>query len=80
MPHGQALVLCAGGVAGIAWMTGLLADAGHDVTGAATLIGTSAGATVAAQLGSGLPIEDVYARQADPALQSEASGPAAPHR
>jgi NTE family protein len=72
MPHGQALVLGAGGVAGIAWMTGLLAglaDAGHDVTGAGTVIGTSAGATVAAQLGSGLPLEDLYARQADPALQ-----------
>ena len=44
-----------GGVAGIAWMTGLLAglaDAGQDVTGVDLVIGTSAGATVAAQLGS----------------------------
>jgi NTE family protein len=69
----QALVLGGGGVAGIAWMTGLLAglaDAGHDVTGADLVIGTSAGATVAAQLGSGLPLDDLYARQVDPARQS----------
>ena len=69
----QALVLGGGGVAGIAWMTGLLAglaDAGHDVSGAGLVIGTSAGATVAAQLGSGLPLDDLYARQVDPALQS----------
>ena len=69
----QALVLGGGGVAGIAWMTGLLAglaDAGQDVTGADLVIGTSAGASVAAQLGSGLPLGDLYARQVDPALQS----------
>jgi NTE family protein len=69
----QALVLGGGGVAGIAWMTGLLAglaDAGQDVTGADLLVGTSAGATVAAQLGSGLPLESLYARQVEPALQS----------
>ena len=68
----QALVLGGGGVAGTAWMTGLLtglADAGQDVTGADLIIGTSAGANVAAQLGSGLPLRDLYARQADPALQ-----------
>jgi NTE family protein len=69
----QALVLGGGGIAGIAWMTGLLAglaDAGQDVTGADLVIGTSAGAAVAAQLGSGLPLDDLYARQVDPALQS----------
>jgi NTE family protein len=69
----QALVLGCGGVAGIAWMTGLLAglaDAGQDVTGADLVIGTAAGATVAAQLGSGLSLDDLYARQVDPALQS----------
>ena len=41
-------MLGGGGVAGIAWMTGLLtglADAGDDVTGADLIIGTSAGAT-----------------------------------
>ena len=59
MATGQALVLGGGGVAGIAWMTGLLAglaEAGEDVTGADVVIGTSAGANVAAQLGSGLPL------------------------
>lgn len=71
---GQVLVLGGGGVAGIAWMTGLLAglaEAGQDVTaGSDMLIGTSAGATVAAQLGSGLSLEELFARQVDPALQS----------
>ncbi|WP_431950205.1 patatin-like phospholipase family protein [Actinacidiphila sp. bgisy167] len=69
----DALVLGGGGVAGIAWITGLLtglSDAGHDVTGATTLVGTSAGATVAAQLGSGLPLRELYARQTEPELQS----------
>lgn len=73
MPEGRALVLGGGGVAGIAWMTGVLAglaDAGQDVTGADLLVGTSAGAAVAAQLGSGLPLDDLFARQADPALQA----------
>jgi NTE family protein len=69
----EALVLGGGGVAGIAWITGLLAglaEAGQDVTGAGLLVGTSAGATVAAQLGSGLSLEELYARQADPGRQS----------
>lgn len=70
----QALVLGGGGgVAGVAWMTGLLAglaEAGQDVTGAGRVIGTSAGATVAAQLGSGLGLDDLFARQADPARQT----------
>ncbi|MFF7209564.1 patatin-like phospholipase family protein [Streptomyces sp. NPDC008238] len=69
----DALVLGGGGVAGIAWTTGLLAglaDAGQDVTGAEVLVGTSAGATVAAQLGSGLSLDELYARQTEPGLQS----------
>ncbi|MFI5688006.1 patatin-like phospholipase family protein [Streptomyces sp. NPDC051636] len=69
----EALVLGGGGVTGIAWMTGLLAglaDAGQDVTGADVIVGTSAGSSVAAQLGSGLALEELYARQADPALQA----------
>ncbi|WP_186785472.1 patatin-like phospholipase family protein [Streptomyces misionensis] len=69
----EALVLGGGGVGGIAWMTGLLAglaDAGQDVTGAGLLVGTSAGAAVAAQLGSGLGLEELYARQVDPARQA----------
>jgi NTE family protein len=70
---GRALVLGGGGVAGIAWMIGLLtglADAGQDITAADILIGTSAGANVSALVGSGLPLEDLYARQTVPDLQS----------
>lgn len=73
MGEGQALVLGGGGVAGIAWMTGLLAglaDVGQDVTGADLLVGTSAGAAVAAQVGSGLSLDALFARQVDPALQA----------
>ncbi|ONI86577.1 patatin [Actinosynnema sp. ALI-1.44] len=67
-----------GGVAGIAWMTGLLAglaDAGKDVTNADLVVGTSAGSTVAAQLGSGLSLDELYARQVDPALRSKEIDP-----
>ncbi|MBL1084047.1 patatin-like phospholipase family protein [Streptomyces actinomycinicus] len=69
----EALVLGGGGVGGIAWMTGLLAglaDAGRDLTGAELLVGTSAGSAVAAQLGSGLGLDELYARQVEPALQA----------
>ncbi|MFI2120531.1 patatin-like phospholipase family protein [Streptomyces sp. NPDC020299] len=69
----EALVLGGGGVGGIAWMTGLLtglADGGQDVTGADVTVGTSAGSAVAAQLGSGLTLAELYARQVDPALQA----------
>jgi NTE family protein len=69
----RALVLGGGGIAGIAWMTGLLlglAEAGQDISQADLVIGTSAGSTVAAQLASGLPLSGLYARQTDPALQS----------
>jgi NTE family protein len=74
MTEEQALVLGGGGVAGIAWTTGLLAglaDAGDDVTGADLIVGTSAGSAVAAQLGSGLSLDELFARQADPALQAK---------
>ncbi|WP_290058143.1 patatin-like phospholipase family protein [Amycolatopsis solani] len=70
---GQALVLGGGGVAGIAWTTGLLtglAEHGQDLTGADLLVGTSAGAAVAAQVTSGLPLAELFARQADPARQA----------
>lgn len=70
---GQALVLGGGGVAGIAWTTGLLAglaEHGQDLTGADLIIGTSAGAAVAAQVTSGLSLAELFARQADPARQA----------
>ena len=71
----KTLVLGGGGLAGIAWQTGVLAGlAAEGVDVAATadrLIGTSAGANVAAQLASGLPLDELFARQADPARQNE---------
>lgn len=73
MHNGHTLVLGGGGVAGVAWITGILAglaDAGQDVTDADLVIGTSAGSTVAAQLGSGLSLDELYRRQAQPSLQT----------
>jgi NTE family protein len=68
-----ALVLGGGGVAGIAWHTGVLlglSESGADLSGADMLIGTSAGATVAAQLGCGHTLQELFARQVDPATLS----------
>src|SRR5215469_2625038 len=51
----RALVLGGGGSTGNAWLIGVIAglfDAGLDVTGADLIIGTSAGATAAAQISS----------------------------
>lgn len=62
------LVLGGGGIAGIAWHTGVLhglAQGGADLTSAARLIGTSAGATVAAQVGAGCALDELYDRQVD---------------
>jgi NTE family protein len=70
---GRALVLGGGGLSGIAWETGVLAGlaaGGADVTTADYVLGTSAGATVTAQIGSGLPVADLFDRQTVPALQS----------
>ncbi|MCO6005045.1 patatin-like phospholipase family protein [Actinoallomurus purpureus] len=69
----RALVLGGGGLAGIAWETGVLTgltDAGVDVRGADLIVGTSAGSAVAAQVSSGLPMEDLFRRQVEPALQA----------
>ena len=44
--------------------------AGVNVTGADLVVGTSAGSTVGAQLGSGLPLAQLWARQAEPSLQN----------
>jgi NTE family protein len=66
----RALVLGGGGVAGIAWETGVLtglADGGVDVTGADLVVGTSAGSTVAAQITSGVSLEDLFGRLVEPA-------------
>jgi NTE family protein len=65
-----ALVLAGGGLAGIAWETGFLlgvadesAAAAEALLGADVLLGSSAGATVTAQISSGVPLADLYGRQ-----------------
>jgi NTE family protein len=72
--HNVALVLGGGGAAGNAWEIGViagLAEAGLDMTEAADLVvGTSAGATTAAQVRSGIPAAEL--------LASVLSGPVRP--
>jgi NTE family protein len=73
MTTGRALVLGGGGLAGIAWLTGLvygMHDAGLEVDDADLLVGTSAGSTVAVQLAGGEPPGFWYRRQVEPALQN----------
>jgi NTE family protein len=64
------LVLAGGGLAGIAWETGILQGIADEsqatakaVLDADVLVGTSAGSAVAAQLGSGLGLEVLFERQ-----------------
>jgi NTE family protein len=62
----RALVLGGGGVTGVAWEIGLLAgldDEGLGLTDADLVLGTSAGAVVAAQVTSGVPLRELYDRQ-----------------
>ena len=68
----RGLVLAGGGLAGIAWETGILCgiadeapDAALALLASAVLLGSSAGATVAAQLGSGTGLDELFARQTD---------------
>ena len=68
-PLRSALVLGGGGITGIAWMLGLLKglrDAGVDLTGATTVVGTSAGSVVGAQVTSGHDLDALYAGQLEP--------------
>jgi NTE family protein len=65
----RALVLGAGGEAGIAWEVGLLAglaDQGVDLTAADLIVGTSAGAGVAARINSDVSLADLYEHQLAP--------------
>ena len=81
--HNVALVLGGGGAAGNAWEIGIiagLAEAGLDMTQAADLVaGTSAGATAAAQVRSGMPpsglLASVLSPPAQPAGQSRERPP-----
>lgn len=68
----RSLVLGGGGVAGIAWMTGLLSglqQRGLDLSSFDRVVGTSAGSAVGAQVYSGLSMEELLQRQIDPARQ-----------
>lgn len=71
--HNVALVLGGGGAAGQAWEIGIiagLAEAGLDMTEAADLVvGTSSGATAAAQVRSGIPAAELLAAVLSPPVQ-----------
>jgi NTE family protein len=71
--HNVALVLGGGGAAGNAWEIGIiagLAEAGIDMTQAADLVvGTSAGATAAAQVRSGIPAAELLASVLSPPVR-----------
>ena len=75
------LVLAGGGLAGIAWETGILCgiadeapDAARALLASDVLLGTSAGSTVAAQLGSGASLDELFARQVAEASRELDSG------
>lgn len=67
MTNKRALVLAGGGIAGIAWETGVLRGIADESPAAArlltesdVLVGTSAGSAVAAQLSSGRPLDMLF--------------------
>lgn len=63
----RGLVLCCGGTVGGAWQVGALAavedELGWDVRTADVIIGTSAGSSAAAMLGSGVPVSELIDAQ-----------------
>jgi NTE family protein len=70
MTRKRGLVLAGGFVAGVAWELGILrglqdvdVDLLANVIAADTVVGTSAGATVAAQITSGIPLDALYGAQ-----------------
>ncbi|MBW0015345.1 patatin-like phospholipase family protein [Mycobacterium sp.] len=70
MASRRALVLAGGGIAGIAWETGVLRgiadeapEAARMLLNSAVLVGTSAGSAVAAQIGSGSALDVLFDRQ-----------------
>ena len=63
---GRAVVLGGGGVTGVAWEVGLihgLAELGVDLSRADLYVGTSAGSVEAAQITSGTPLPEMFARE-----------------
>ena len=70
MENTTGLVLGGGGVTGVAWELGVLKglrDNGVDLTTAHTVIGTSAGSVVGAQITSVVDLDDLFAEQTKPA-------------
>ncbi len=70
MTSKRGLVLAGGGLAGIAWELGVLrgiedesAQTARALRDSDVMLGTSAGSAVAAQLGSGLSLDELYQRQ-----------------
>lgn len=68
----HSLVLGGGGITGIAWMTGLLfglSEKGFDLRECDRMLGTSAGATVAAQIREDSDLGELYERQVSASKQ-----------
>jgi NTE family protein len=74
----RALVLGAGGYAALSWELGLLtgmAEAGTDPRDADLFVGTSAGAIVAAQITSGVSLDELFQRELAPRRGTAAPAP-----
>jgi len=74
----HSLVLGGGGITGIAWMTGLLlglSEKGFDLRECGKMLGTSAGATVAAQIREDSDLWELYERQVDSSKQVQELAP-----
>jgi len=74
-----ALVLGGGGIAGIAWETGLLLglrQAGLNLSRADLIVGTSAGSVVGTQLATGCDLNELYARLLVPSDPAREPAPA----
>jgi NTE family protein len=70
----RALVLGGGGIAGIAWETGILAGLGDQALEVDMVLGTSAGSAVGAVLTGGTSPQDAFDRQTAPADEPVADG------
>jgi NTE family protein len=73
----RALVLGGGGIAGIAWETGILSGLGESVLDADIIIGTSAGSAVAAAV-SQISLAEAFERQIAPAPERTGNDRPAP--
>jgi len=74
----HSLVLGGGGITGIAWMTGLLFglyEKGVDLRECGKMLGTSAGATVAAQIREDSDLGELYERQINASKQVQELAP-----